>query len=295
LRMRSASPRTSAVRARDWRSQHQLWTRLLRFGETQADLEHFVAFHFGNGPDQPVPFNLVADHGVLADPVGNELADGLVAVHIAEVKAIQHGYRAQLGIAFKNEIAEEAHVTPTFRRLTEELAECRQVFFLADSAEDVVFQQAGAAGWVQQGAIAKQRGDTRTWRHLELAQGRADAPFFAGEMIDEEFPLAGGMHLQAGAGNRRWDWRHFYLGLACGPRQGCALHQQRNQHNEEGYVEEQLGIVQTGNQWEDRQNHRHRTTQANPGYENALTQVEALERQQAEENRDGAGKQNHPQ
>ena len=166
---------------------------------------------------------------------------------------------------------------------------------MADDTENVVHLQPGAAGWVQQGLAAEQRGDACTGGHLQLTQRGADAPLLGGQAIDEHFPLAGSVNLQPGAGDRQWRGRHLDLGLLRRPGQRGALKQQRNQHDEERHVEEQLSVFQPGHQRKDREDHRHCAAQADPGNEQALAQVEAAKRCQADEHGQWAGKQDHPQ
>src|SRR5690606_39337929 len=73
--------------------------------------------------------------------------------------------------------------------------------------------QTCAAGWMQQRLAAEQGGDARTFRHVQLAQGRADTPFAGAQTVNEDLPLARGVNLQPGTRNRRWRRRDFHLGL----------------------------------------------------------------------------------
>ncbi|MNN90024.1 hypothetical protein D3C81_2079160 [compost metagenome] len=68
--------------------------------------------------------------------------------------------------------------------------------FVADHAKHVADFQHGTARWVQQLLATEQRGDTGALRHLQLAQGGADAPFFRPQAVDEQLPLAGDVHFQ---------------------------------------------------------------------------------------------------
>lgn len=80
-----------------------------------------------------------------------------------------------------------------------------------------------------------------------------------------------------------------------GKRQRGALQQQGDQHHEERHVEKQLGVGQPGHHREHRQDHRHRTAQADPGNKAALAQGKAAKRQQADKHRQRTGEQDHPQ
>ncbi|MNF72615.1 hypothetical protein D3C84_545970 [compost metagenome] len=138
----------------------------------------------------------------------DEAAQGLVAVLVAELEAVERSDGRELGIAFQHEVAEEAQVQPAVRRLAEQLAEGRQVLLVADHAKDVAGFQGGTARRVQQLLAAEQRGDAGAVGHLQLAQGGAYAPFFGAQAVDEQLPLAGGVDLQPGAGDGRRLRRH---------------------------------------------------------------------------------------
>ncbi len=265
------------------------------FRKLHADLADTVAFQGGHGPGQAVPLHLVADHRFAADLVGDEAAQRLLAVDAVELQAVERGHRRQLGIAFQHEVAEEARAEAPVGRLAEQLAEGRQVVFVADHAENVVGLEDGAARRVEQFGAAEQRGDPGPAGHLQLAQGGADAPLFLVQVVDEQLPLAGRVDLQAGAGYRCRIRRHHHPQQPGRPGQAGALHQQRDQDDEEGHVEEQLGVRQAGHQREHREDDRHRAAQADPGDEGFLAVVEGAERDQSDQYRQRSCHQDHPQ
>ncbi|MCY1529032.1 hypothetical protein D9M68_641580 [compost metagenome] len=103
------------------------------------------------------------------------------------------------------------------------------------------------------------------------------------------------MHFQAGAGDgRRLRW-HGHPQQLGGPGQAGALQHQGNQHDEEGQVEEQLGVGQPGHQREHRENDRDRPAQADPGDKGLFPAMEGAERRQAHQHRERAGEDDHPQ
>ena len=146
-----------------------------------------------------MPFNLVANHRRAANLVRDKTAEVYLAFGPFQLEAIEGGNGGQFGITFEDEIAEEAQILPSRRGLAEEFAQRRQVVFVTDNAEQIPGIQGGAARGVQQFFTAEQRRHTGAFRHFQLAQRRADAPFFCAQAIDKQLPLAGGVHIQAGA------------------------------------------------------------------------------------------------
>ena len=80
---------------------------------------------------------MVADHQIIAQLVGNEMAKGLIR-HLAHIQPVQRGEIHQIGGRLQQEVAEEARAQILLRRLAEQLAEGGQVAFVADDAEDVI-------------------------------------------------------------------------------------------------------------------------------------------------------------
>ena len=81
------------------------------------------------------------------------------------------------------------------------------------------------------------------------------------------------------------------------PRQradGPTLHEQRNEHDDEGAVEEHLAVGKLAEQWHDGEQDRHRAAQPDPGDEGGLGALE-VERQQAQPNRNRAGDEDQEQ
>ena len=67
-----------------------------------------------------------------------------------------------------------------------------------------------------------------------------------------------------------------------------ALHEQRDEHDDEGGVEEQHAVLDAADDGQDGEQDRHRAAQADPGDEEGLA-VGVPERRQAEPHRDGPG------
>ena len=84
--------------------------RATSFGESDAHFADLVPVHDRDGPDGVVPLHLVADDGRAADFLGDEAAQWHIRVDAFQLQAVQGGDRAQLGVAFEDEVAEEALV-----------------------------------------------------------------------------------------------------------------------------------------------------------------------------------------
>ena len=190
--------------AESWQGQFtrllevQPWPGACAFGESDANLAYLVPFHGRHRPGQTLPFDLVANYGLATDFVGDEAPQWLIAFHVIQLQTIECSNRAKFGVAFQHEIAEETQVLTTLGRLAEQLAESWQILFMADHTEQIVSLQACATGRVEQITATKQRGDTSAFGHVQLTQGCADAPFFCAKATDEQLPLAGWVHFQAG-------------------------------------------------------------------------------------------------
>ena len=131
---------------------------------------------------------------------------------------------------------------------------------MANHAQQIADFQHRTTRRVEQLLTTEQRCDPRTFGHFQLTQRSADAPLFGAKAIHEQLPLAGDMHFQRRAGNRRGIRRHRHFQPFRHPRQARALNQQGHKHDEEREIEIQLGMGQTGHQREHRQNDRYRAT-----------------------------------
>jgi hypothetical protein len=85
---------------------------------------------------------------------------GHVRVNALELQAVQGRNRAQLGIAFEHEVAEEAQIQTALRRLAEQFAQGRKVVFMADHAEQIADFQHRTTRRMEQLLATKQCGDT---------------------------------------------------------------------------------------------------------------------------------------
>ncbi|VVN55827.1 hypothetical protein PS687_02103 [Pseudomonas fluorescens] len=166
---------------------------------------------------------------------------------------------------------------------------------MADHTEQIVDFQHRATRRMEQLLAAEQCRNPRAFGHFQFTQGRADAPFFGAQAVDEQLPLAGDVHFQGCAGDRRRVRRYGHFQQLGHPRQAGALHQQRHQHDKERQVEVQLRMGQAGHQREHRENDRHRAAQADPGDKAFFAAMEGLEWQQADHHRQRPRKQDHPQ
>ena len=147
---------------------------------------------------------------------------------------------------------------------------------------------------MKQAVTTKQRGNAGIVRHLQITQGHTDTPVRVVELVDQQFKVTLDGGVQAGALQGFGLWRNLHFAQARRQWQRGALQQQRHQHHHKGQVEQQLRLLQAGQQRENSQNDRYCATQANPGDKQPLTPGKD-KGCQADQYRDGAGNQNQKQ
>src|SRR5574344_3013606 len=79
-------------------------------GELHPDLADAFAVHLRHGPELSRPLDLVADHRLAADLAVHQLGQLLLGVLGVELEAVERGHRAERGVAFEAEVAEDAQV-----------------------------------------------------------------------------------------------------------------------------------------------------------------------------------------
>ena len=177
----------------------------------------------------------------------------------------ERGHRRQLGIAFQHEVAEEAPPRPRSGAWLEQLCRGPAGRVRGRSRRECRRPR----GWCcPTGGAVRCRGTARRSVPPGIFSSRRAAPMH---------------HFFACSGGRRTTPTRWSGGspgrrgisvpdpaapppAAWPPRAGWCPHQQRDQDDEEGHVEEQLGVLQAGHQ-QHREDDRHRAAQADPGDE----------------------------
>ena len=224
-------------------------------------------FHFRHGPEQPLPGDVVTDNQIIAQLMGNKIAEGLIR-HLAS-------HPARRGARSTNLAAASSRKSPKKRGprscsgLAEQLAEGGQIALVADDAEDVVGLQPGTARRCSS-SWPRNRAQMRVpWACAAPARG-ADAPLLGAQAIDEGLPLAVEIDLQARAVDGEGGAGTSTRARGGGERQRAALQDEGDQHHEEGDVEVELGARQSRHHGEDREDDGHGAAQSHPGDKPAL-------------------------